>query len=170
MGGGPKAKAGGGHRQYRDQRGAFLRHVLRRLGRLALEVERLQHAKQVYRRLQARNRCSDDLRRRLEAADLGVGLPRTPYRTSRVESKVHDAAVARMFEAAQSEDGGPTDFTTEAHHVSRPKIIFSTGPAVLVMVEGDPILRDVTGTTLKRVVNTKALILRDEADAYCMGA
>ena len=34
------------------------------------------------------------------------------------------------------------------------------------MVEGDPILRDVTGTTLKRVVNTKALILRDEADAY----
>ena len=70
-----------------------------------------------------------------------------------------------MFEAAQSEDSSPTDFTTEAHDVSGPKIIFSTVPAVLVMVEGDPILRDVTGTTLKRVVNTKALILRDEADA-----
>jgi len=80
--------------------------------------------------------------------------------------KVHDAAVARMFEAAQSEDSTPTDLATEAHDVSGPKIIFSTVPAVLVMVEGDPILRDVTGTTLKRVVNTKALILRDEADAY----
>ena len=79
--------------------------------------------------------------------------------------KVHDAAVARMFEAAQSADSAPTDFASAAHGVSGPKIIFSTVPAVLVMVEGEPILRDVTGTTLKRVVNTKALILRDEADA-----
>ena len=62
-------------------------------------------------------------------------------------------SVARMD--AQSTDGTATS-----------NIVFSTVPAILVTVDGDPILRDVAGTNLQRVVNTKALILRDEADVY----
>src|SRR5262245_23411549 len=56
---------------------------------------------------------------------------------------------------AQSADGTATS-----------NIVFSTVPAVLVTLDGDPILREVAGTNLQRVANTKALILRDEADVY----
>jgi hypothetical protein len=44
-----------------------------------------------------------------------------------------------------------------------PKIIFSTSPAVLVLIDGDPIYRPVPGTELQRVMNTKPLIVRDVA-------
>jgi uncharacterized protein (TIGR03000 family) len=43
-----------------------------------------------------------------------------------------------------------------------PRILFSTTPAVLVLVDGKPALRQVPGSRLLRVVNTRALILLDE--------
>jgi Nucleotidyl transferase len=42
-----------------------------------------------------------------------------------------------------------------------PRILFSTTPAVLVLVDGQPALRQVAGTDLLRVINTRALILLD---------
>ena len=50
--------------------------------------------------------------------------------------------------------------------IAAPTIIFSASPALLVLIDGDPVYRDVAGTTLQRIVNTKALILRDEGDAF----
>lgn len=44
-----------------------------------------------------------------------------------------------------------------------PRIFFSTRPAVLVLIDGEPALRSITGTTFKRVINTRALIFADEA-------
>jgi hypothetical protein len=44
-----------------------------------------------------------------------------------------------------------------------PRIIFSTTPAVLVLVDGPPALRQVAGTNLLRVINTRALILLEKA-------
>jgi hypothetical protein len=44
-----------------------------------------------------------------------------------------------------------------------PRIIFSTTPAVLVLVDGPPALRQVAGTSLLRVINTRALVLLDQA-------
>jgi hypothetical protein len=44
-----------------------------------------------------------------------------------------------------------------------PKIIFSERPAILVPVDGAPVLREVPGTGLQRIVNTRALILYDPA-------
>jgi hypothetical protein len=44
-----------------------------------------------------------------------------------------------------------------------PKIIFSERPAILVPVDGVPVLREVPGTGLQRIVNTRALILYDPA-------
>lgn len=42
-----------------------------------------------------------------------------------------------------------------------PQIIFSTRPAMLVLIDGAPVLRPVKDTTLERVINTRALMLRD---------
>jgi hypothetical protein len=43
-----------------------------------------------------------------------------------------------------------------------PRIIFSTRPAVLVLIDGKPALRQVDGVKLLRVINTRALLLFDE--------
>jgi hypothetical protein len=44
-----------------------------------------------------------------------------------------------------------------------PRILFSERPAVLVSVDGAPALREVQGSNLQRVVNTRALILIEPA-------
>ena len=43
-----------------------------------------------------------------------------------------------------------------------PRIIYSAAPAILVPIDGDPVLRDVAGLDLQRVLNTRALILSDK--------
>ena len=43
-----------------------------------------------------------------------------------------------------------------------PRIIFSTRPAVLVLIDGQPVLRPVGQDNLQRVINTRALILFDQ--------
>jgi hypothetical protein len=45
--------------------------------------------------------------------------------------------------------------------VTPPKIIVMNHPAVLVRIDGDPILTDVEGTSLKRVVNTPYFLVQD---------
>lgn len=42
-----------------------------------------------------------------------------------------------------------------------PQILFSQEPAILVPIDGVPAMRDVAGTALKRIVNTRALMLFD---------
>jgi uncharacterized protein (TIGR03000 family) len=44
-----------------------------------------------------------------------------------------------------------------------PRIIFSELPALLVLIDGKPALRKVPGADLERVINTRSLILFDEA-------
>jgi len=44
-----------------------------------------------------------------------------------------------------------------------PRIIYSSTPAILVLVDGKPVLRPVAGSKLLRVINTRALIALDEA-------
>ncbi len=44
-----------------------------------------------------------------------------------------------------------------------PIIYFSTRPAILVLIDGEPVLRAVKDTNLSRVINTRVLILRDDA-------
>ena len=45
-------------------------------------------------------------------------------------------------------------------------IIFAPSPALLVRIDGEPRYEDVTATRLQRIANTRALIVRDEADIY----
>ena len=44
-----------------------------------------------------------------------------------------------------------------------PRIIYSEVPAILVLIDGKPVLRQVEGTGLLRVINTRALMLFDES-------
>ena len=44
-----------------------------------------------------------------------------------------------------------------------PRIIVSSTPALLVRIDGQPTMRQGQGTTLLRVINTRALILLDPA-------
>lgn len=44
-----------------------------------------------------------------------------------------------------------------------PKFIFSTKPAILVLIDGPPIYRQVVGTDLERVLNSRVLALKDSS-------
>jgi hypothetical protein len=44
-----------------------------------------------------------------------------------------------------------------------PEIFFSTQPAILILIDGEPVLRPVKDTNLTRVINTRVLILHDKA-------
>ena len=47
-----------------------------------------------------------------------------------------------------------------------PRIVFSTTPAILVLIDGSPAYRPVAGTPYARVFNTRPLILKDAAGAH----
>jgi hypothetical protein len=44
-----------------------------------------------------------------------------------------------------------------------PRIIYDTSPAIVVLVDGQPVLRPAEGSSLERVINTRALVLFDPA-------
>jgi hypothetical protein len=46
-----------------------------------------------------------------------------------------------------------------------PAIVFSSVPAILVLVDGDPAWRAVAGTDLERVINTSPILLKDKTGA-----
>jgi hypothetical protein len=47
-----------------------------------------------------------------------------------------------------------------------PRLLFSEQPAILVLIDGDPVYRAVKGTDLQRVINTKPFIIRDTAGIH----
>ena len=47
-----------------------------------------------------------------------------------------------------------------------PQIVFSTSPAILILIDGDPVYRTIDGTDLQRIVNTRSLIVRNAAGIY----
>ncbi|WP_199710542.1 autotransporter [Noviherbaspirillum cavernae] len=47
-----------------------------------------------------------------------------------------------------------------------PQFIFSTVPAILISIDGEPIYKPVSGTALERVINTRPLLLRDRDGAH----
>jgi hypothetical protein len=47
-----------------------------------------------------------------------------------------------------------------------PRIVFSTTPALLVLIDGAPAYRAVSGTPYQRVINTRPLLLKDAAGAH----
>ncbi len=47
-----------------------------------------------------------------------------------------------------------------------PKIILSTEPAILISIDGDPVLQEIEGSKYERVINSAFLIVKDGRDHY----
>ena len=69
-------------------------------------------------------------------------------------------ALDRM-EAALAVVNARTDAKSVAVRNPVPQFVFSSTPAVLVGIDGDPVWRPVAGTSYERVLNTRPLLLRD---------
>lgn len=51
-----------------------------------------------------------------------------------------------------------------------PQVFFAEAPALLVRIEGAPVYRQIRGTGLERIVNTRVLIVRDSAGIHYLKA
>jgi hypothetical protein len=60
-------------------------------------------------------------------------------------------------QAAARQNAQPLDHTP-------PEIVWSTNRAVLVIIDGDPVLRPISGSSLERVINTPGLMVQNTAD------
>jgi hypothetical protein len=49
-----------------------------------------------------------------------------------------------------------------------PQIIFATVPALLVSIDGNPVLRPVPGLSLERVINTRPLLVHEKSGPYAL--
>jgi Domain of unknown function (DUF4136) len=81
-------------------------------------------------------------------------------------AKATDASVARLFKDLPSGSLGAAGSKSAPQADEPPRVFFSTSPARLILVDGDPVYRPVPGTELQRIVNTKPLIVRDVAGMY----
>jgi hypothetical protein len=63
------------------------------------------------------------------------------------------------LETAERERLASEEFVTDP-----PKILVSTEPAMLVVLDGDPVVHDIEGSEFKRVVNTPFVIIQDPSD------
>jgi hypothetical protein len=57
-------------------------------------------------------------------------------------------------------------FGGSAHAQTVPRIFFAEAPALLIQIDGEPVYRQVERTTLDRVVNSQAVIVRDPAGIH----
>ena len=69
-----------------------------------------------------------------------------------------DRLLAELAELEKIKTGGSFNNTP-------PRILFATVPSVLVLIDGAPILRDVQGFPVKRVVNTPFVLLFNPGDS-----
>ena len=67
---------------------------------------------------------------------------------------IDHGALARSTSAGPSPPDGPM------------RIIFSSRPAILIRLDGEPKYEDIAGTTLQRITNADAFMLRDESGMH----
>jgi uncharacterized protein DUF4136 len=91
-------------------------------------------------------------------ASAGRAIQKTVRRIFRDFSPVGDDAGSRPLTLTQT-SGLPDTLM---------RIVFSPTPALLVSIDGEPRYENVAGTSLQRVANTEALILRDESGIHYM--
>ena len=86
--------------------------------------------------------------------------------------QAHLAAVTWRLPAEQLRGQVTVERTARASHSQPvrndpPTVLFSDRPALLVPIDGPPVLKEMVGLGVKRVLNTRALILQDpESDRY----
>ena len=75
-------------------------------------------------------------------------------------SKVKTIALDRLL-ANLAAESAEHNFQGQQVKNEAPRIIFSTKPAMLVLIDGEPVLRPLAEKDLERVINTRALIVFD---------
>src|SRR5262245_12831400 len=84
---------------------------------------------------------------------------------ARADKQVNVIALDRLL-ADMAINHATTNGTSYDVKNDPPQILFSTRPALLVLVDGAPVFRPVTGANVERIINTRALILRAEGKFY----
>jgi hypothetical protein len=79
---------------------------------------------------------------------------------TRSASRTHDV-IERMFKSL-----GAVPRAASATATPAPPIIFAQAPAIVIRIDGEPVYREVAGTGFQRVVNTRSLIVRDQAGIH----
>lgn len=97
-----------------------------------------------------------------------LSFPSTPDKTSfyqnalqsQVAQKGEVIALDRVL-TDMAANHAPSTASGYAVKNDPPRIFFSTSPALLILIDGAPVLRSVEDTELQRVLNTRVLILND---------
>lgn len=97
-------------------------------------------------------------------------FPAVPERNNEYAQALRENLAAKAWTVTQerlesdmSIDRAARQARSQPLNNNPPRIVLSQRPAVLVPIDGSPVLRDVEGTQLLRVVNTRALLLLDKA-------
>jgi hypothetical protein len=102
-----------------------------------------------------------------------VSFPAAPEKTSLLQNALQSHARQRgeaialdrlLAEMAANDAARPA--TTYEVKNEAPKVFFSTKPALLVLIDGAPVFRQVQETELETVINTHVLIVRDRRNNF----
>jgi len=86
---------------------------------------------------------------------------------AKLPGKTRIVALDRLQAALMASESAGTPIRALPVNNDPPEIIFSTKPAILVLIDGPPKFRDVGGTRLRLVLNSKSTILLDnESSKY----
>lgn len=77
-----------------------------------------------------------------------------------------DAIALERFEAALAVSDAEHKGESVAVRNDPPIVLVSTVPSMLILVDGEPVYRDVKGTSLTRVLNTRPLLLKDASGRH----
>lgn len=147
------------------------------LGRAAFSVANGSAAQPSYGVLWFEARTEIDKAKRLVSfSDIRVtrvSFPSAPDKTSLLQSALQSHARQRgeaialdrlLAEMAANDASRPTT----AYEVKNeaPRVFFTTRSAILVLIDGSPVFRQVVGTDLERVINTRVLIVRDRRNRF----
>jgi hypothetical protein len=80
-----------------------------------------------------------------------------------IEGANFEISVDQLLADLDSQSAGPVGVGLKHEP---PAIILSTKPAMLISIDGEPVLKKIEGTDYERVVNTAFLIARDGRDYY----
>jgi len=145
--------------------------------RAAIAITELQSKQQIYGVLRFSARAEIEKVNRLvtlsEFKVKKLSLPMAPDKAAvfeaafqaRADKQVNVIALDRLL-ADMAINHATTN--TEAYEVKNdpPQILFSTRPALLVLVDGAPVFRPVKDTSVERIINTRVLIVRAEGKFF----
>src|ERR1051325_8894605 len=84
---------------------------------------------------------------------------------SRADKQVNVIALDRLLADMAINHATTNDAAFDVKN-DPPQVLFSTRPALLVLVDGAPVFRPVRDTNVERVVNTRVLLVRAEGKFY----